>query len=408
MMTQHLVLVLIAHFVISNPPELASTDVSPELIRNALTRRLLRCQLRCDELEKENKNFVSLKIALEEDKKDITEYLKHTAAALEKQVDELTVLLEKQQETDKQDRELVKQQHSQEIQKLQEQIDKLNIVKTTLGTTLEEQEEKKEHLMEQIQQLPSMESLEKQFLHQQEEYEAAAQSLMTEAGLEKAKILEMQNEEKKCVEVKISEMLHEVRTQISEETEKIQNLTEETLELLKQKELLQDRESAMCLEEDELRDKLHRVQLEMFTNEKEMEQLKNKYQSLVDNVKNCRIQHECVLAEEDALRLCLASMSEKCYAKTVEADHVRSELREESGRRKKLESSVKKAAATLRHILMGPEKLPVKKMQKLLETLEISVPQATVSETSSQEQDPLTSVPKAERHWIHFPLDYVC
>ncbi|KAK2838149.1 hypothetical protein Q5P01_015361 [Channa striata] len=349
-----------------------------------LDEQLQKCQLRCDELEKENKNFVSLSLALDEDKKDIMEYLKYTDGELEKQVDELTVLLAKQQQVDEDDRQLLKLQHSQEIQKLQEQIEKLHTMKRTLVATLEEQEEEKEHLVELVQQLPDM-------------------------RLEKAKILEMQNAEKKCVEAKISEMLHQVRTKTSKETEKIQKLTKETLELLKQKEELQDRESEMCHEEDELRKKLDRVKVEMLTCEKEMEQLNNKYQSLVDDVKNYRIKHERALAEEDGLRVCLASMLEECRKKSGEADHLRSELQDESSRRKQLEDRVRTAAVTLRRILMDSEKLPLKKLQRLLETLEVSEPRETgpdlgSTETSSQEEESLISVPRPERHCIHFPL----
>lgn len=95
-----------------------------------------RSQLRCDELEKQNKDFVSLHSVLQQEKKDITEYLKLSVADKDKDVDELLVELEKLQRADEQDLEALKLLHREQQQELQEQIDQLNAGMMGQGETV--------------------------------------------------------------------------------------------------------------------------------------------------------------------------------------------------------------------------------------------------------------------------------
>lgn len=74
--------------------------------------------------------------ALEKDKKDITDYLKRSLAAKEKKVDELAKNLESQQMSAKHDREALNLQHSQQKQKLLDQINNLNSQSVTQGETV--------------------------------------------------------------------------------------------------------------------------------------------------------------------------------------------------------------------------------------------------------------------------------
>lgn len=79
--------------------------------------------------------MVSLYRALEQEKNDITEYLKYSVAAKEKEGDELVVKLEKLQQAAERDREALELQHRQEQQELQEQRDELDSVVTGQGET---------------------------------------------------------------------------------------------------------------------------------------------------------------------------------------------------------------------------------------------------------------------------------
>lgn len=95
-----------------------------------------RCQLKCDELEKQNKDLVSQYNALEKDNKDIIDFLKRSLVAKEKKGEKLAERLESQQQAAEQDWQALNLQHSQQILKLQEQINKLSSESKMQGETV--------------------------------------------------------------------------------------------------------------------------------------------------------------------------------------------------------------------------------------------------------------------------------
>lgn len=69
---------------------------------------------------------------LEEDKKDISEYLKWSIAAKKDELEEL----ESRQQAIEQDRDALKLQHNQEMEELQEQLNELNSVTLMQGEAM--------------------------------------------------------------------------------------------------------------------------------------------------------------------------------------------------------------------------------------------------------------------------------
>ncbi|XP_071340120.1 cilia- and flagella-associated protein 157-like [Trachinotus anak] len=371
-----------------------------------LDEQLERCQLKCDELEKQNKDLASLCSLLEKDKKDIAEYLKYLAAEEEKKVEELVEQLESQQRVVEHHREKLKLQHRPELQEQQERIDKLNSDSRMQVVHLEEKKEQMEELLQLIQQMPDMESLEEQLDNQREAHEAALHSLRVEASRERERLIaERQNALDICVEIKIPEMLLEERAQHHEHMEKVQVLLNENMELWDEKEELKVEHTATCWEIDKLKENLNKVALEMHNHKTETEELTKRSQQLEAKVKEWRFTHRIMLAEEEALRQHVASVAEDCDQKTAEVAQLEAEIQEERSRRGQLEDDMQEATVILRHILMDSEETPEtqRKMQRLVEILESTAPQGAgpapsdPTEESSQGQKPQTSSPKPAR-----------
>lgn len=98
----------------------------------ACTSSSCRCQLKCDELNKRNKDLVSLLTALEEDKEDIAEYLIAKEAEEEKKVEEFAELLQNQQQAAERDVVALRLQHGEELPELS---DRLQAERTVQGET---------------------------------------------------------------------------------------------------------------------------------------------------------------------------------------------------------------------------------------------------------------------------------
>lgn len=94
-----------------------------------------RYQLKCDQLEKQQKDFDSQYSSLEKEKKDIVEYLKRSLLEREDEVNMLTEQLESQRQAADKDRDALQLQHDQLRQELQERIEEVNKENTTLGET---------------------------------------------------------------------------------------------------------------------------------------------------------------------------------------------------------------------------------------------------------------------------------
>ena len=94
-----------------------------------------RYQLKCDQLERQKNDLNSKYNALETQKKDIVEFLKHSLLGKEEEVDELTERLESQQQAASNEREALQLQHSQLKEELLNRIEELTTENEALGET---------------------------------------------------------------------------------------------------------------------------------------------------------------------------------------------------------------------------------------------------------------------------------
>ncbi|XP_033181256.1 cilia- and flagella-associated protein 157-like [Mastacembelus armatus] len=335
-----------------------------------LDEQLERCQLKCDKLEKQNKALASQHSLLQQDKEDISEYLKHTSAVQEKKLKELAEQLQSQQEAAGQHMEALKLQHHQHKLRLQEQIYKLKTVNATQEMKLEELQQ---HQL-------AMKSLEEQLVRQKELQEAVVHSLKTEALTEMSKMV---RESRRVVEdslkVKVSEVLQEKLPQHSEQQEMLDTLLTEKTELLEERENLQLEESTLFFQVEDLNKSLDNISKENLKQEEMLKQLMKTYQQQMGALKTSSITHRHMVDEQEALGRSLASAFEQHHQKTELLQQLEAELQEEQNRRRQLEGDMQEAAKTLRLILTDPDKEPKKKLQRLLEILQSPAPSKTDS-----------------------------
>ncbi|XP_078105817.1 uncharacterized protein LOC144517605 [Sander vitreus] len=360
-----------------------------------LDEQLERCQLQCDELEQQNKDLASQYSALEKDKQDITDYLKHAVLGKDKEAEELAARLETQQRIGQQDREARKLQQSQEVQELQDQIDELTSESRVLVAKFEEQQELEEQLEQLLQQQSDMEFLRKQLVSENEEHDAAIENLKNDAESERNKMFEVRwGTLEVCVRKKASLIIQEERAQHRELREKVDELLDRNTELWSEKNELRDQEDFLLFQLDNMKEDIDSVSKKSFTSKKEVEQLTKTCQQLRAQLKSCSAAYESTLTKKEAFRQRLASVSAKCHQKTAQAGQLRAELQRESSMRRRLEAIVQEAVLILSHILTDSEKASETQWKRLQEILESPFPQGP---GSTPEEEPQTCDPEAAR-----------
>ncbi|XP_039659773.1 cilia- and flagella-associated protein 157-like isoform X2 [Perca fluviatilis] len=355
-----------------------------------LDEQLERYQLQCDELEQQNKDLASQYSALEKDKQDITEYLKHAVLGKDKEAEELAAQLESQQRIGQQDREARVLQQSQEVQELQDQIDELTSESRLLVAKFEEQQELAEQLEQLLQRQSEMEFLRKQLVSENEEHDAAIENLKNDAESERNKMFEVRwGTLEVCVRKKASHIIQEERAQHRELREKVEELLDRNTELWSEKNELRDTEDFLLFQLDNMKEDIDKVSKKSFTSKKEVEQLTKTCQQLRAELKRCSAAYDTTLTKKEALRQRLASVSAKCHQKTAQAGQLRAELQRESSARRQLEAIVQEAVLILSHILMDSEKVSETQWKRLQEILQ--------SPPSTPEEEPQTCDPEAAR-----------
>lgn len=96
---------------------------------------LSRYQLKCEQLEGEKEAITTQLSVLENEKKDIVEYLKRALLEKEEEVDELTERLEGHQRAAIEDRDAQQLLHNGQMQELQNHLNKLTTENEKLGET---------------------------------------------------------------------------------------------------------------------------------------------------------------------------------------------------------------------------------------------------------------------------------
>ncbi|XP_065808049.1 cilia- and flagella-associated protein 157-like [Labrus bergylta] len=342
-----------------------------------LEEQLERCQLKHDKLEKENQDLVSQHNAIEKDKRDATNYLKCFVAAKEKKVDELDEQLEIQHLAAHQDGEVLKLQHSHNVQELQEHIDKLKAEITEQAAEIKEQ---REQLMQLEQTLSYMESLKAQLNCQREEHKAAMDNLKkNEALMRQNKVERLQNITDKKIEAEKSKVLKKELCWVEYQ----QALVREREALLKLTEDLRGRRSSICEERDEIQKHVEEIAPKGLGRKKEVQKLRKTCLRLTAEMEDFNVDylHQIALVEE--LTKTLAALSEENLQRAGELVQLEAGLQTQRSGMMQLEGVKQEAAVILRHILevksqsQDSEKSSYTrwKIERLLDILESSAPQ---------------------------------
>ncbi|XP_028269818.1 cilia- and flagella-associated protein 157 [Parambassis ranga] len=370
-----------------------------------LNEELERCLLKCDELGRQNKDLTSQQSALEKEKKDITDFLKHSLLQKEEEVNELTEQLQGQRRAADRDRDALLQQHSQQTQQLQEQIDELTGEVAKLADRLEsltEFQRQRETLMS------DMESLEKQLAKQKEEHRDDVHSLEMKALLEKRR-MEKEMESRMAamalqVQQQVDQKVPEVTRENMEVKARFNQLSQKAKGLMVQNAALQGSKSQLRVDLDILEQALSEMSRTSCTRKKVVEQLTEKCQELQAEQKVCRqqleqlqTQHAGALAEAEELRQDRTLLSELCSSHRADLNRLEVELEEERRRRNRMKSSMQNAALTLRHALVSStqQDSELAPWQQLMQMLLVDLNQHMVTDSTS-ECAPLTGLQTSE------------
>uniref|UniRef100_A0A3Q2D6B0 Cilia- and flagella-associated protein 157 n=1 Tax=Cyprinodon variegatus TaxID=28743 RepID=A0A3Q2D6B0_CYPVA len=212
-----------------------------------------RFQIKCAELEKQNKLLISQYSSLDTEKKDVTEYLKRTLSEKEDEADDLLQRLEAQRQAAVQEKQSLQLKHDKLRQELDAQINELNEKNAVLGeklVDLEEFQRQKDELMIKLQ------NLEKQLECQQEKHKDEIHSLEMKDLLEKRK-LEMESEVaamsskvQLLVEQKLPEKIRSVLQENTELKTRLSKLSEATESLLEENTSLRERRRQLSVDND--------------------------------------------------------------------------------------------------------------------------------------------------------------
>ncbi|XP_060895336.1 kinesin-like protein KIF20B [Labrus mixtus] len=342
-----------------------------------LEEQLERCQLKHDKLEKENQDLVSQHNAIENDKRDATNYLKRFVAAKEKKMDELDEQLEIQHLAAHQDGEILKLQHSHNVQELQEHIDKMNAEVTEQAAEIKEQ---REQLMQLEQTLSYMESLKAQLNCQREEHKAAMDNLKkNEVLMRQNKVEGLQNVTDKKIDEETSKVLKKELRWVEDQ----QTLVRDKEGLQKLTEVLRGRQSSICEERDEIQKHVEEITPKGLARKKEAQKLRKTCLRLTAELEDLNVDYFHQLASVEELKETLAALSEKNLQRADELVQLEAGLQTQRNGTLQLEGVKQEAAVILRHILevksqsQDSEKSSYTrwKMERLLDILESSAPQ---------------------------------
>ncbi|XP_074525754.1 uncharacterized protein LOC141790024 [Halichoeres trimaculatus] len=366
-----------------------------------LDEKLERFQLRCDELEKQNKNLVIQCKALEDADSD-RGFLERVVAEKEKEVEELAVKLETQQQVTEQTLEELKLQQSLELKELQEQVDELRAQIREQDARFEEQRLQKEQLE---QQLCGFEPLKEKLRSKEAEHKTAVEGLKRDIESEMDSMIHERREKLRLLsDTKISEIVQEEMAEMKEMEQQTVEVVNRIQHQREERTAIDTKRSKLLLEIGELKAAAAGLEESISTVETETEKLTEMTEWLQKKIKNQVRVHEDLVAQTDKLRKQLNSAVEENCQKTKMAAQLNAALQEEKTRQAVLENDVKKAVIVLRHILEAPgEAVRTLLNQDLLKILERNLPEAEEStlrdsiETRSGAPKPQTSEPGSER-----------
>ncbi|XP_030213737.1 cilia- and flagella-associated protein 157 isoform X1 [Gadus morhua] len=392
----------------------------------ALKGQVERYQQKCDEAELQKSDSLLRYSQLEQEMKDVVQYLKRSVAQLEEELMRCAARLESEQRTwEEQNRslELRLSKLEEEHQEKSEKLSSENMMLAGKLASLEEFGEQKERLMSDLS------SLEKQLANEKEAHNNQLYELHMEAALERARgktkhadhmkqaALELQLQARRDVSEEVAQCLGE-REALHEE---LAHLAEQNQALVRENQTLRDSET-LTRRKDQLihplmRDLSHKNKsnlgvIRKLTDKCEELGVELKEQSSVcKGLQHIHTRHTLLLAEAQALRKEHELVLERGREDAITVKRLGAELDEEQRRRGQTEVILSEAAMALRQALTderpGLEEQEEEvqavvrrnqNMQKLLAVLD----RAARLGANGRGTPELTSAPTAGQHQTHY------
>ncbi|XP_012735252.2 cilia- and flagella-associated protein 157 [Fundulus heteroclitus] len=355
-----------------------------------LNEELERFQIKCDQLEKQNKSLIAQYSTLDAEKKDITEYLKRSVSEREEELQELQERLETDQQASAQERhalQLESSHLSQELQELQDRIQKNATLAQRLAD-LEELQRQKDDLMSTV------ENLEKQLERQREQHKDELHSLEMKVLLEKRRLEEEMESEVAAMLAKVEHLVElklpeRTRCVLQENTQlkvRFSQLCEVARSLQEENASLREHQRRLRIDTEILEQTVRQTARISCRRRKEALQLTGRLQQLQEDVQGKQQQLEelqeentRVLAQMEALRPDRVALSAERSRNQLEA-----KLKEERRRRNRMKSIMQEAANTLRLALKEApaetqEADPVPRWRRTLQNLQDLLDPQTLS-----------------------------
>ncbi|XP_017288606.1 cilia- and flagella-associated protein 157 [Kryptolebias marmoratus] len=330
-----------------------------------LTEELDRFQLKCSELQKQNRTCVSESSRLQQEKQDIIEYLKHALTEKEEQLDELSEQLESQRRVADQNRAVLLLQHAQLKAEGQKQMDELQEENRKLEQRLAVVEE---FLTQKEELISNMEDLKKQLDLQQEKHKEELHGLETKALLERRRFEEELERraaaEEATVQHLVEEKLPEASRVVLQENLQVKaffrQLSEQKQVLMEDNAALREQTSRLSVDLEILEQTVRQTSRTNWIRKKEVQQLQTQLSQVLAETEELRSKFTPSLPshqQKEPTGQNRASLSEQRCRTRAQTGQLEAELKEERRRSSRMKSVIQEAALALRHALMEPADL---------------------------------------------------
>uniref|UniRef100_A0A1A8K3Y0 Cilia- and flagella-associated protein 157 n=2 Tax=Nothobranchius kuhntae TaxID=321403 RepID=A0A1A8K3Y0_NOTKU len=272
-----------------------------------LTVESEKFQKKCEELEKQNQLLISQFSSLRNEKKDITDYLKHSLLEKEEELDRLSERLQNQREAADQNWSTQQLKHDQLMAALQEQIRELQEQNRKLVgnlTDLDEFERQREDLM------TNLDHLEKKLERQEEEHRNQIHDLEMKLLLEKKRLGEEMETCTLAMEAKVQHLVDQnlperARSVLQENAEMkacFSKLSEQFQVLMEENSALRERKHQLSIDVEIQEEMIREMSRMSCLQRKQVQQLQEELKNKHQNLEQLQKEHSQVLAEMEALR----------------------------------------------------------------------------------------------------------
>ncbi|KAM9744588.1 cilia- and flagella-associated protein 157-like [Menidia menidia] len=298
-----------------------------------LNEELERFQLRCDDLEAKNRDLSCRYGSLEQEKRDVSGYLKHELSQCERQVEDLRRRLNGEQKEANREQSALKMEHAREREELQARIKELmqensDILRRMAG--LEAFQKQREDLEAKLKSVEEQLSLQEK-KHRDEIHSLEMKGLMEKRSLEDSfslRLAAVGSDLQQQLDIRLPAELRGLQARCA-------RLQEALLGLEEQREAWRQRGGRLQTDREVLEEMLQQATRTSLTHKREAERLNQQLQLLQ--------------AEVERLRQDGASQSERGEETTRRLE---AELQEEKKRRRRANGAMQEACSILRRALM--------------------------------------------------------